>query len=923
MIQSVSFIFRAICLALIIALGPFAAPLAQAKIVAVLFDTSGSMDNRYQLPSFGARMLAATIDGRAGFDRLLIMNFNEYYTRWGSTIPGVDASMSAGSAPSIDDIIATLPANTIRDMSVTSQADHQALMDRLSRSFQYGASTGTPYGPIEVMLKKLEAEVTPGEEVVFVLVTDGGYNNENLFKNGALVPRMRTVFEGARDAITAKGGTLSVQYLFIDNLGGSNLRNIVREQGVRDTLTSVFNGDPAIGSKYVSNADQLWEALQDIIAEVAGTDRQAQSNFITYQGNEISLSTPLSISRVVTVSTGPRGRAPRLVSNTFSEQPTETRTVTTTMPGTDTALGSPAPRGGIVQHLYFQRAVPAGDYTLTFDAPVDRDVFLLFETRAVNQLQIFDGNGSMVNPSPTGEYRLFIGQEYEFRSQIIDGITTPTPVDFAVLPPSLSMALTLSDAQGPTTSSMVLDDTTDTGRFTWRPSVMGQLTASTRASAGVLSPRSDTLPLLVLDSTAEVTVSPITPITPCANCGQDEINVPLDVQGGTPIGTFDVTAEAEIDGQITFDNSDIPPGTEIRDENGTPVDTSKPYQFQAGTIKTFTLWRTENVTPEDIAAGIPEIVIQAAPTGDWGGQAATAQTKARVDAPDMTIKLVDVTQPITAGTIDGLKVPTGELLRGAFAAQYTLVSLLTAPDPAEIDNLITVTSTGPFARLISLNPSFPDPAVTGFNAVEVKPDTSFWCLCWIWGANTVTGSDKRDVTVAYTYTVSDVVLQSAETTVPFAYPIRFVPQAGLSCALNLLYAIIAWFILRGIWAIFTTHRFPKGSMVEIVRGTSAPSYRRLDKGSGLWWRVWLAAITGNPDQKKTIEGLRMQATHKGAMVNIAKDTPPWRLERLDASFQELKETQPKKTEHRLMWGDRLDSTVDPKLSMRLKRRRAD
>ena len=43
---------------------------AEAKLVAVVFDTSGSMEQRYQLPGFGMKLLAATIDGRVGFDRL-------------------------------------------------------------------------------------------------------------------------------------------------------------------------------------------------------------------------------------------------------------------------------------------------------------------------------------------------------------------------------------------------------------------------------------------------------------------------------------------------------------------------------------------------------------------------------------------------------------------------------------------------------------------------------------------------------------------------------------------------------------------------------------------------------------------------------------------------------------------------------------
>ena len=922
MIQRANLFLKAVLLivALLIVATPADAQVNRSKTVAVLFDTSGSMMQRDELPSFGARMLAATIDGNVGFDRMLIMNFNEYYKTYKNTVPGVDASMKSGRAPTVDEIIAGIP-NAVQSIVVTNASEHQQLMSRLERYFKPDSDTSTPYGPIEVMLKRIETDISAGEEVIFVLVSDGGHNS-GVFNNGQMVPRMRQRFEATRDRITAKGGTLSIQYLFIDASTGSDLRDTIKEQGVRDTLTSVFNGDAAKGAKYVSNADQLWEALQDIIAEVAGTDRKAQSQFITYQGNSISLSTPLSISRVVTVATGPVNAVPTIQSTTFSEQPTETRKIQTEMSATDSDFNNPPLRGGVVEHLYFQRAVPAGDYTVTFSAPVDREVFLLFETRAVNQLGIFDEAGDQVLPV-NGEHTLFVGQNYEFRSQIVDGAGTPAPVDFATLPPSLSMALTLSDGQGPKTSSMVLDDTTDTGSFAFSPRTIGEIAATSRASAGVLSPKSETLKITVLDSSAEVSISEIRAEIPCPTCGPGEINIPIAAQGGTPIASFDVSAEAKIDGQIVFDKSILPDGSEIRDATGSVVNLGTPIQFKAGGKQSFTIWRTKSVSPQEVATGFPDLVIVATPIGDWGGKSARAQATPRVIAPDMEIKLVDVTQSITPGATDGLLVPAGELMRGNFSAQYSMTSLLAAPDPDNIGDLVSLSSKGAMSRLISLTPSFPNPAATGFNALDVRPETSFWCLCWIWGANAVTGTDTRDITVDYTYTVSNVVLQSAQTTVPFAYPVSFIPQAGLSCALNLLYALLAWIFLRGLWAIFTTHRFPKGSLVEINRGSSAPSFRRLDKGAGMWWRVWFAAFTGNPDQTKTIEGLRMRATHKGAIVNVSKTVPPWRLERLDSSFQELKETQPKKIEHRLMWGDRLDSTFDPNLSMRLKRKRGD
>lgn len=917
-------IIRAAFITLALGLLALLPRVADAKTVAVLFDTSGSMEPRFQLPSFGARMLAATIDGRAGFDRLLVMNFNEYFTRWNSTIPDIDASMASGPAPDIDQIVAGLP-NAIADLSVTSGRDHKSLMARLERTFQYVGSTSTPYGPIEVMLERLVQDATPGEEAVFILVTDGGYDLGDLFANGALVPHMRARFEAVQERLTAKGATLSVQYLFIDQQGGSELRQTVREQGVRDTLLEVFNGDAREGSKYVSSAEELWEALQDIIAEVSDKDRDAQADFIDYSGNTISLSTPLSISRVVIVSTGQRGAVPERQSDTFSEAPTETRKVSTQMSGTDAAFGNPPRRGGIVEHLYFQRAVPPGNYELMFSGPVTDDVFLLFETRAKNALQLFDSAGTEVLPDATGQLHVYIRQDYTFRSTILDGDAAPQPqpVDFAKLPHNLSIALTLADDRSPTTSTMALDDTTDIASAPWTPGREGEMTAVSRASAGVLSPRSETLRILVLDSTAAVTVSPITPTVTCTTCAPDEIELPLTAQPGSSVGTFEITAEADLDGEVTLEGTELPPGTEIRDENGNPIDLTTPLPFQANSTRIFTLWRTDDATVEDIAEGGTDVTIVATPTGQWGGSPAQVVTRAKIEAPEMSMTLVDVTQPITPGQVDGLLVPAGELVRGQFAAQYALVDLLLPPDNSVIDDLVSIEASGWMSGLVRLTPNFPNPASTGFNALEIRPKTRFWCLCWIWGANTVRGTDMRDITVSYQLRASGVVLQQASVTTRVAYPVPFVPQGSLSCALNLLYLALTWILLRGVWAVFTTHRFPSRSVVEITRGNSAPSFRRLDKGNSVWWKAWFATFIGNPDEVRVIEGVRLRATHKGAIVDVSKATPPWRLERLDASFEELKQNQPKKTEHRLMWGERLDSLFDPTLSMRLKKKSGD
>ena len=111
--------------------------------------------------------------------------------------------------------------------------------------------------------------------------------------------------------------------------------------------------------------------------------------------------------------------------------------------------------------------------------------------------------------------------------------------------------------------------------------------------------------------------------------------------------------------------------------------------------------------------------------------------------------------------------------------------------------------------------------------------------------------------------------------------------------------------------------------MEIVEGRSVPRFKRLDKGNSVWWKAWFALFTGNPDEVRVVEGLKIQATSRGAVVDIAKSAPPWNVERLGESFAELKESRTKTMKHKLIWGDRMENTLRPTLSMILKKRSSE
>lgn len=906
---------------IMIALAVLTAPAAQAqeKLVAIVFDTSGSMEGRFELPSFGIRLLSATLDGRAGFDRLYSIDFTGFTKNCQSSSPHTPG-------PSLLSQLNCRSSDLINRFSITNSNSHTDALNILQQSYLPKARS-TPYAPLEIMLDAISREVKEGEEVILIVVTDGAYlaytDDTTEFDGGIYRAQMQRSFELYRQRILDRGGQISAKFLFIDQSG--NNEAIVRDQGVRDTLLSVFNGNSGVGAWHVTGREALWGALTDLVAEVSGTDRAAQKDFINYSGNTISVNSPLSISRVVIVSTSAMPNTPpELQSTTFPVQPSLERSLSTQMPNGDSQFGN-VRISGEVRHLWFQKAVPAGAYQLTFSGPVQEDeVFLLFETKSVTDLRIFNTDGTEVVADASGQYTLFTEETYTFKSRILDGDTTPIVVDLDTLPANLTMQLVLSGTAINDVQSMVVDRTEDEGTVAFTPSQTGTFQAVSKASAGILSPESAPLNILVLEARTELTVTPITPSEACSTCSGSEIGSAVKnfLGGDISIGTFEVTADSMIDGKIDFAGTILPTGYFIRDPAGNIVDLDAPITFGNTETRSFEIFRPADVDLDDLEEGGADINITVSPAGPWSGEQTQQAARVKLVPSEMGMELINVTQSSTPGQLDGLLVPGGELLRGQFAAQFSLTDLLVAPEQAQIDDLISVDAPGFIAGLVSFEKTLPDASATGFHALDLRPNTSFWCLCFLGVSNAIRGSDIRDYTVRYNLEIDGITLQQASAVLPVQTPIAKT-QFSLSCILDAFILLGIVMFLRGIVALVTTYRFPKGSMMEIVEGRSAPRYRRLDKGNSVWWKAWFALFTGNPDEVRSIEGLRIKATARGAIIDVTKTTPPWNVERLGESFAELKESRPKTKQYKLIWGDRMENTLRPTLTMNFKKRSSD
>ncbi len=899
----------------LIALLPFAG-LARAKVVAIVFDTSGSMSDIYRLPAFGMQMLAGTVDGRAGADRLLTLTFEAYAENF---VP----FESLGPAG-----VARLPrvlTGAVQRHSITGATDHQRVVDFTRSDFRVRSpGRGTPYGPIEVMLDAAAKEARPGEEVVLVVISDGEYNDSAL-ANGAGRAELARRFAQYRAAFP---GPVRAEYLFIADPGRADaLRSGIRAQGVRDALLTEFNGptrrpDGELdGSWFVSDAGALWNALGDIVARVSGTDRAAQRALMQMAGNTITIDTPLSIARLVVVSTAEgTGRPAQLASTTFGKTPSEQRDLKALMPDSDTGLRA-GPRNGAVRQMWFLDAVAPGRHTLTFDQPVNDNVFLLFQTAAIAQIQIVDPvDGRVLQPDQgTGRVRLTTGRAYQFVTRVLDG-PGPAVVPLSGLPQGLSMTLDLAGPQA-RTEAMTLDVPADRGLGNWTAGPPGAYTARSQVRIpGFVSPWSNTLEIEVIDRVAQLTLSPIAPVTPCNSGGADDIVsgvTPGETE--TPVAEFEVSANANTDGAISFSQTRLPPGYELRDiTTGQRVDPSATLPFRAGETRRFRVIRMGQATAEDIQAGAQALSINVQPVGDWVGDPVKADKSVALSVGNLEMKLVSVARAPANGPADTLQLSARDLSQGQLGASFSLVGLLEPPDPAMARERVVAGASGITGGFLGFEPILTGPGAA-IHGLELRPSTRFLCLCGLGLENLIVGDDTRTVAVSYTDRTG---LQRANATLQLSIP---VPGGALSisCVANAVILLLIAMFLRGIVALFTTKRFPRGSVVEIIDSGPVPRFQRLDKGNTVFLKAWFALFTGNPDEVRVVEGLRLRAASSGAILDLRKSAPPWTLERMGESFAEMKRVRPNLQDYKLIWGDLLQSDLSPNLSVRLKKRAGD
>jgi hypothetical protein len=825
--------------------GAHASETRAGKLIGVVFDDSGSMRPSFHLPLLGLQMLASTLDGRQGQDRLLI-------TRFGWHERTIQERRGRSLGPNI------------LEVALAPQSELQATIDDF-RDWRLSTSTNTPYQPLDIMLDTVAREAQPGQEVHFVVISDGAFN-PGLPSHG----QMRSRFGELRDRLTQKGARLQAHFLLIVNTEG--VAEQVRQQGVRAELLRAFNGADDAGSYVVDSFPALREAMIDIIARISGTDPRRSSSVAIRSGSDVTLNLPFAVSRVIALSVGPHGGG-RPVPRGIRDPVGNTAVASTRVDGRGEMLSAdslPAWRAEGRWAFAATQFIPTpflqpGRHVIPFDGPVSDDVVMLFRTDVAVGWRLLDGDGELRSPA-TGQ-AIVVPAERDVTLDVFvrDKLNGDRIVNMAEMPADAEFEALIIEPSGRRRAirlQLDLDNARVRGLVRFTEPGPTRIQVEMRA-AGAPSVSSG-LAEIEVAARADFSIR-VEPST-----GGPGNRFGVEVLAGPPVGDPKVATVA-----VTLDRgpgsgialiafSNLPVGIEAV-HDGTPLPTDgKPIPYRLGQPIDVQLRRTNSWTGH--VDGRPlsgRIVVSVSSQQRTGQPRARGSLEATIDI-GVRIPPVRLVNRGHAGDRSGqtpLPVAIGEFGDDSRRLDLAITGALTPPTPDDVSATFNSRLASLLGTRVITGPAQADGTVPTHVILSHS-----WCLACLLYWN----QGRYDVLVSYRPSHGR---QNAAETVAFV--INDNGDVGRS-ACSILYIVLAVLIYVGIAMLFwlTAYTFPARSTLAVetprdfepVFSTLAGTNFAL--GAALLWPLRLARGRSNLRirEERRREGLRMIAEPGGMSI---------------------------------------------------------
>lgn len=834
---------------------------APRKVVGLVFDDSGSMKGRINLPAFAAQILASSLDPARDTLFTLKLSTVDEQARRSPPVPAVPRNEFAAGRP-LDEVVAG-----IRD------------------SFSLDPTGDTPYDAVEVMLEALAREATrPDDEAFLVVLTDGKFDR---LPRGGIRPDR---YERYRRRLKS----LTTRFVLIapDNQEGMELQRIVEAQKVRSSLLEAFNAPFDRPAPVVSNSAALMAAMVEAVARINATDSASgRGGIIRIEPQRVAIDSPLTVSRLVGITFARKdGQTAGVERTSFGASPTVT--VESTMKAADTADGwrDDQNKARTVQFNLAQ-ALPPGRHTLDFDRPIGPTALFLFDTLAQLDLAVLDEAGRPLPLGRDGVPEAAVGQPLVVAGRLLDRIGgRETVVDPATVAGG-SMAAWLA---GPgTRQDLPLQSEPGQSRAVHRlrAGTAGEYEAGgTFSAAGFVRKEARRLRFRVVDNVAAPSVA--LTATECPGCAPDRLaTILVPGEPVRPVAEVEVRIGPRPGIPFTAAIDGAPAWLRLVDPAGTIVAPDRALTAGPDGRLAFRLERVLD-RPEDPVDHERPVTVRIRAAAPFVGEA-HARAVLAIRVPQAHLRYVGTTRqdskvqdpklqdPKLQASRDQAPIPapplslTGEdLAAGRDGVVFEISGLAGAPVRPHDFQLAGL------GRPLSLTLD-----VSG-SRITVRPGST-WCPCLLSAWWHVWGPDR--IEVGY----------HGFGTARAAAPIAFVPswaELGASCArLAAMVALALWAVIAAI-QFARAPRFSKLSVASIRRRgqpiEAREPLRRWD-ARGNWRTVWGALLCRRLPARTEVEGLLLEATQGGPRLLLVGTSETIKIESDGRTVRTIREESPR------------------------------
>lgn len=803
---------RSIIAVLIVLIVPAA---ASARVIGIVFDDSGSMAPRIHLPTFCVQLLASTLDAGSGKDRLLTIRLSQ------------------------------LSGGVVEENIGTPEA-LQRTVENIRRSWAR-AHGGTPYAPIELMLQAIVQRLKPEEIGTLVILTDGQIDRPPPFAE------MQRAFARLKQELDAKRASIDVEFMLIA-VGPDRdvVRRAVNDQRVRAALLEQFNGNRQerdgrlVGEHEVTDIRDLFDNMKKIVARISGTDVARIGAYVSYSNNTVTIDTPLSVTRMVSVVKAVNAEPRNGEARGF--RPSQTFRVGSGMDAQDRALPNQVFRSSTEQ-MSFRPALEPGRHAISFDTPVADNVFLVFETNARVEMTVVDDKGVEARRDQSDAYVLARNRDYRLVEVLVD----ETAQGRRVVPLSSLTGQTIFTATidepggGRRILPMTIAPAENRAVAAYRPDKLGVFVARGRAQLeGFVSPLSKPVQMKVIEGTLTVQ-STVLPSQPCSDCPADTIRSTIGHDAGSvDVATIEITPKGDSPGSAILDVSGVPHGLSLLDQSGNVVAGGAGVNLAPDQPMRFRLVRAARPPPDVVDKTVP-LTIRLR-----GEQTMTGEHTIQRSVSIMVPKVRLTYAGHRGGTDDGDRlIVSGTDLSGAKSSLDFKVE--NALDPVTPENFKLTSSAWLFGV---------DWKVAGDRLTAV-PAARYWCMCFLW-------IDRGDHDINVAYSGADGIQNATATATldvqPTLREIIFGCLALLLLVLGLVWAIGA------IFNALAARRFPGDSFMEIDEGQQVSRKVSLRGRNWTFLRALLWPIFGRPDERRVVEGLDLTAGNRLLLLRVGRDS---------------------------------------------------